>query len=85
MVGTVEFKLNEFASTKRGIKTAYALQKTFAQKGLYITSTTASRLWKSNQQKLFFDTLAELCFVLDCQTNDLLVYTPPVKAKKPRQ
>lgn len=74
--GEVVFTLKEFAEKERGIKTAYALEKALFLKGIYITSTTASRLWKSTQQKIYLETLAMLCCGLNCQPSDLLRYVP---------
>jgi DNA-binding Xre family transcriptional regulator len=56
---------------KRGITTAYQLQKaTGAQPSM------AAKWWKNDLEKIGIKTLDLLCTVLKCRPNDLLKYEP---------
>jgi DNA-binding Xre family transcriptional regulator len=54
---------------KRGITTAYQLQK-----ALDISPTIAARLWRGEFDKLGMGTLDKLCRILKCQPGKLLHY-----------
>lgn len=56
---------------KRGITTAYQLQK-----ALEISPTIAARLWRGDFDKIGMITLDRLCRVLRCQPAKLLRYVP---------
>lgn len=75
----VKFKLAiRQAAEKRGLKTAYALQRK-----LNTFPATASRLWKSDQMRLVsLDTLEELCNALECEMTELIVEDKPAKPAK---
>ena len=62
---------------KRGIKTAYRLQK---RAGL--SPSNASRLFNNNIVQISIDTLGKLCDVLDCEPNDLFVVDKSQKKSK---
>lgn len=52
---------------KRGITTAYQLQK-----ALEVPPGTASRLWKGEIEGIQIRTLDKLCTTLKCKPNDLM-------------
>jgi DNA-binding Xre family transcriptional regulator len=58
------------AAERRGITTAYQLQKKLgAHPGM------AARLWKGDMAQIALKTLDALCEVLDCELGDLLMRT----------
>jgi putative transcriptional regulator len=64
-------------AVKRGIATAYQLQKAM---GLH--PTMAARLWKGQGGGIKYKTLDELCRVLECQPSDLFEYEPPKRLRR---
>lgn len=54
---------------EKGIKSAYALQKS-----LKISPTIAARLWKGDFEKIGIKTLDKLCEHLKCQPSRLFRY-----------
>jgi DNA-binding Xre family transcriptional regulator len=66
----IDVKIREVAE-KRGITTAYQLQK-----ALNIQPSVAARLWKGKFSKIDLGTLDKLCAVLKCQTDKLLRFEP---------
>ena len=44
-----------------------------------MTHTQLSRLLKHEASRIDFDTIARLCYALDCQITDLIIYEPPKK------
>ncbi len=66
------------AAQKRGLKTAYQLQKK-----LSTYPGTASRFWKSDEMRLVsLDTLEDLCNALECDVTELIVEDKPAKPAK---
>ncbi len=58
------------AAEKRGVTTAYQLQKKLgSHPGM------AARLWKGDMAQIALKTLDALCEVLDCELSDLLIRT----------
>lgn len=56
---------------KRGITTAYQLQKATG-----VQPSMAAKWWKNDLEKIGIKTLDTLCKVLKCKPNDLLKYEP---------
>jgi DNA-binding Xre family transcriptional regulator len=56
---------------KRGITTAYQLQKATG-----VQPSMAAKWWKNDLEKIGIKTLDLLCTVLKCRPNDLLKYEP---------
>jgi len=56
---------------KRGITTAYQLQKAVG-----VQPTVAARWFKNDLKMIGIDSLDRLCTVLKCKPNDLLRYEP---------
>ena len=54
---------------KRGITTAYQLQK-----ALNVSPTIAARLWRGEFDKIGMGTLDKLCRILRCQPGKLLCF-----------
>ena len=65
------------AAIKRGITTAYQLQKEMG-----INPGHASKLWKGKIEMIGLRTLDRLCEALDCELTDLLVRVPEKKGSK---
>jgi DNA-binding Xre family transcriptional regulator len=60
---------------KRGIKDAIALRDALsAQTGQDVQRAVAHRLWKGEMRMLAFETIDQLCDVLNCTPNELLGY-----------
>ncbi len=69
----------EEMAVRKGIKTAYQLQKV-----MNLQPSQAAKLYRNNLKMIGLDTLDSLCEALDCMPSDLLVYSPgKVKAEKP--
>jgi DNA-binding Xre family transcriptional regulator len=74
----IKANIKEMA-VKKGIKTAYQLQKT-----MNLQPSQAAKLYRNDLKMIGLDTLNNLCDALDCMPSDLLVYSPGrVKAEKP--
>jgi DNA-binding Xre family transcriptional regulator len=56
---------------KRGITTAYQLQKATG-----VQPSMAAKWWKNDLEKIGIQTIDLLCRVLKCKPNDLLKYEP---------
>jgi DNA-binding Xre family transcriptional regulator len=56
---------------KRGITTAYQLQK-----ALEVSPSVAAKWFRNDLQMIGIDTLDRLCAALRCKPNDLLRYEP---------
>ncbi|HJR07735.1 MAG TPA: helix-turn-helix transcriptional regulator [Pyrinomonadaceae bacterium] len=56
---------------KRGITTAYQLQKATG-----VQPTVAARWFRNDLKMIGIDSLSRLCAVLKCKPNDLLKYEP---------
>jgi excisionase family DNA binding protein len=54
---------------KKGIKTAYQLQK-----AMNLQPSQAAKLYRNDLKMIGLDTLDRLCEILDCMPSDLLVY-----------
>ncbi|MBA2524283.1 MAG: helix-turn-helix transcriptional regulator [Pyrinomonadaceae bacterium] len=63
----LEIRIHEVAK-KRGIKTAYGLQKV-----ANLSPSNAARLYNNNIVQISIETLGKLCEVLDCEASDLFV------------
>lgn len=63
----VELRIQEMA-TKRGITTAYQLQK-----AMDVHPGMAARLWKGEIEMIALKTIDALCDALDCEPADLIV------------
>lgn len=63
-------------ATKRGITTAYQLQKE-AQ----LPPSMAARLWKGEMEMIGISTLDKLCNKLKCKPNDILRFVPDNEEK----
>lgn len=68
--GIVTLKLDELIR-KKGIS------KTQLSYKAEISHTQINRFCKNEAARIDFATIARLCFVLDCDISDLIVYTPP--------
>ncbi len=66
----ISVKIREVAE-KRGITTAYQLQK-----AMDVQPSVAARLWKGEFTKIDLGTLDKLCTLFKCQTDKLLRYEP---------
>lgn len=73
MNGVITVKIAELAK-KRGITTAYQLQK-----ALGIPPGHAARLWKGDLKMIGLDTVNRLCTVLRCEPSQILVFKPDPK------
>ena len=71
----IEIKIKEVAKA-RGIKNAHRLQL-----AADLSPAAASRLWKSEVEKISMETLDRLCGALECQPGYLFVFAAD-KAKK---
>jgi DNA-binding Xre family transcriptional regulator len=69
----VEMQIKEVAQRK-GIKTAYQLQKV-----MNVPPGTAARLWKGKMVKIALKTIDALCEALECDPCDLLLRTSKKK------
>jgi DNA-binding Xre family transcriptional regulator len=56
---------------KRGITTAYQLQKAAS-----VQPSMAAKWWRNDLEKIGIGTLDLLCKTLRCKPNDLLVFSP---------
>jgi DNA-binding Xre family transcriptional regulator len=66
-------------AVKKGIKTAYQLQKV-----MNLQPSQAAKLYRNDLKMIGLDTLDSLCDALDCMPSDLLVYSPgKVMVEKP--
>ncbi len=74
----IKANIKEMA-VKKGIKTAYQLQKI-----MNLQPSQAAKLYRNDLKMIGLDTLNNLCDALNCMPSDLLVYSPGrVKAEKP--
>jgi len=65
-----------------------ALQKRRAKdlaQDVGITEANISQLKSGKVKGIRFETLAKLCFALDCKPDDILEYRPPASASDKRQ
>lgn len=46
-----------------------------------ISHTQINRFCKGDAVRIDFNTIARLCYVLDCRVSDLIVYEPPGKVE----
>lgn len=46
-----------------------------------ISHTQINRFCKGDAVRIDFNTIARLCYVLDCRVSDLIVYEPPRKVE----
>ncbi|MFN2453468.1 MAG: helix-turn-helix domain-containing protein [Pyrinomonadaceae bacterium] len=72
----VELRIREVAERK-GIKTAYGLQK-----AMNVPPMTAARLWKAKMGKIALKTIDALCEALDCDPCDLVVRVTDKKKQR---
>lgn len=73
MRGVITIKIAEMAK-KRGIKTAYRLQK-----DLGLPPSQAAKLWRGDAKMIAMKTLNKLCNLLDCEPHEILVFKPDPK------
>ncbi len=66
----IKITIREMAE-KRGITTAYQLQK-----ALEVQPSMAAKWWRNDLEKIGINTLDRLCTVLKCKPNDLLRFEP---------
>ena len=57
------------AAVRRGIKTAYQLQK-----ALKVSPSMAARLFRNDVERISIEMLDRLCLTLECEPNDLLKF-----------
>lgn len=73
----IKANIKEIAA-KKGIKTAYQLQK-----AMNLQPSQAAKLYRSDFKMIALETLNSLCETLDCEPSDILKYSPnKAKAKK---
>jgi excisionase family DNA binding protein len=66
-------------ATKKGIKTAYQLQK-----AMNLQPSQAAKLYRNDLKMIGLNTLNKLCEIFDCMPSDILVYgSGRVKKEKP--
>jgi DNA-binding Xre family transcriptional regulator len=73
MNGVITVKIAELAK-KRGITTAYQLQK-----ALDVPPAMAAKLWKGEFKMIGLETLNKLCNVLRCEPHQILAFKPDPK------
>lgn len=73
MHGVITVKIEELAR-KRGITTAYQLQK-----ALDVPPAMAAKLWKGEFKMIGLETLNKLCNVLRCEPHQILSFKPDPK------
>jgi DNA-binding Xre family transcriptional regulator len=73
MHGVITVKIAELAA-KRGITTAYQLQK-----ALNVPPAMAAKLWKGEFKMIGLETLNKLCNVLCCEPHQILAFKPDPK------
>lgn len=55
------------------------ISKTQLSYNAKISHTQLNRFCKGEAVRIDFNTIARLCFVLDCKVADLIIYEPPKK------
>jgi DNA-binding Xre family transcriptional regulator len=74
----IKANIKEMA-VKKGIKTAYQLQK-----AMNLQPSQAAKLYRNDLKMIGLETLNSLCEILDCEPSDILKYSPSrAKAEKP--
>ncbi len=74
----IKANIKEMA-VKKGIKTAYQLQK-----AMNLQPSQAAKLYRNDLKMIGLETLNNLCVTLDCEPSDILKYSPSkAKAEKP--
>ncbi len=69
-VSSIMIKVNiRETAIKKGIKTAYQLQK-----AMNLQPSQAAKLYRNDLKMIGLDTLDKLCEIFDCMPSDLLVY-----------
>lgn len=73
--GTVTLRLDELIKEK-------GISKTQLSYKAEISHTQINRFCKNEAARIDLATIARLCYVLDCDVSELIVYFPPPPKKK---
>lgn len=58
---------------EKGIRSVSELQRMIKNEGLTISRRTLDKIYNNTSNRIDYDTLATICYVLKCDISDLLV------------